>query len=165
MGNNTVMLDLQKAYLQIHVDTFFQRFQAVRYNEKLYVMTIMGFGLNIAPKIMSRIVAQALSLDEKAFKGIGHYIDDKIVSEDIVSALQVRKHLYKYGLKTKEPESLNSARVLGLRVKSADNGSLVQERDCELPTVESEVTKRGLYSLCGKYIGHYPIARWLRVAC
>ena len=122
-------------------------------------MTGMGFGLNVGPKIMSHIVAQVLSLDEKVFKGTGHDIDYIIVNEDIVSALQVKKHLDKYGLKTKEPKSLSSACVLGLRLKLADDGSLVWERDCDLLTVESEVTKRGLYSLCVKYIGHYPVAR------
>ena len=54
---------------------------------------------------------------------------------------------------------------MGLRGKSADNDSLVWEKDSEPTTVESEVMKHGLYSLCGKYIGHYPVARWLRAAC
>ena len=27
------------------------------------------------------------------------------------------------------------------------------------------MTRRELFSLCGKLIGHYPVAVWLRVAC
>lgn len=165
MGDNTCMLDLQKAYLQLHVDTNLQRFQAVRLNGKLYVMTRMGFGLNVAPKIMSRILTQVLSLDDNIRQGTDHYIDDIIVNEDIVSVVKVKEHLVKYGLLSKEPERLSSARVLGLRVEASDKDILVWGRDCELPKVESDVTKRGLYSICGKYIGHYPVARWLRVAC
>ena len=27
------------------------------------------------------------------------------------------------------------------------------------------MTKRQVFSLCGKFVGHYPVAEWLRVAC
>ena len=27
------------------------------------------------------------------------------------------------------------------------------------------MTKRQVFSLCGKFVGHYPVAKWLRVAC
>ena len=158
------MLDLQKAYLQLHVDTSLQRFQAVRYKNKLYVMTRVGFGLNVAPKVMSRILATVLSLDEIVSKGTDYYIDDIIVNEAVVPVATVKEHLEKYGLRTKEPEKLTSARVLGLRVKSSDMSTLVWSRDCELPAVQPQVTKRQLYSICGRYVGHYPVARWLRVA-
>jgi hypothetical protein len=164
-GENSYMLDLQKAYLQLHVDKSLQRFQAVRFKGNLYVMTKMGFGLNVAPKIMSRILAKVLSLDDKVCKGTDHYIDDIIVNEDIVSVAHVKNHLQKFGLLSKEPENLISARVLGLRVQESNQGYLRWCRDSELPKVSSEVTKRELYSICGKYVGHYPVAKWLRVAC
>ena len=38
--------------------------QAVRFTGKLYVMTRMGFGLNGAPKMMSSILAKALSMND-----------------------------------------------------------------------------------------------------
>lgn len=103
-GDRACMLDLQKAYLQLHIDLSLQRFQAVRFNGKLYVMTRMGFGLNVAPKIMTRILAKVLSLDENVHKGCDHYIDDIIVNENIVSVTRVREHLLKFGLASKDPE-------------------------------------------------------------
>ncbi|XP_067931172.1 uncharacterized protein [Watersipora subatra] len=115
MGNNVCMLDLQKAYLQLHVATDLQKFQA-RYCNKTFVMTRMRFGLNVALKIMSKILSRVLSLSETARKGTAHYIDDIIVNQDMVTVAEVRNHLQRYGLKTKESESIIDARVLGLRV-------------------------------------------------
>ncbi|XP_067935621.1 uncharacterized protein [Watersipora subatra] len=162
LGDNVCMLDLKKVYLQLHMDSSLQRFQAVRFNGQLYVMTRLGFGLNVAPKIMSCILAKVLLMDEKIAKSTDHYIDDIVVNEDVVSALKVKDHLQKYGLLSKEPESLSSAQVLGLRVEASNSGTLKWSRDSELPEVHSTVTKQELYSICGKYIGHYPVARWLR---
>ena len=164
-GDKVCILDLQKAYLQLHIDLCLQRFQAVRFKGKLYVMTRMRFGLNVAPKVMSRILAEVLSLDENVRKGCDHYIDDIIVNEGHVSASKVRKHLQKFGLVTKEPEYLCSARVLGLRVKATNEGCFEWSRDSELPVVQSKVTKRELFSICGRLTGHYPVAEWLRIAC
>lgn len=152
------MLDLQKAYLQLHIDRSLQRFQAVRFNGKVYVMTRMGFALNVAPKVMTLILAKVLSLDENVHKGCDHYIDDIIVNENMISVSRVREHLLKFGLACKDPQYLSSARVLDLRVKTSNHGDLEWCRDCELPCVQSKVTKQELYSFCGKYIGHYPIA-------
>ncbi|XP_067937046.1 uncharacterized protein [Watersipora subatra] len=165
LGKNACMLDLQKAYLQLHMDLSLQRFQAVRFKGKLYVMTRMGFGLNVAPKIMSRILAKVLALDKNVSRDTDHYIDDIIVNEDIVSVSAVKQHLSKYGLTSKEPESLACIRALGLKVKANTSNKLQWGRDYELPTVPDKLTKRKLYSICGKYVGHYPVARWLRVAC
>ncbi|XP_067939885.1 uncharacterized protein [Watersipora subatra] len=165
LGDNICMLDLKKAYLQLHVDSSLQRFQAVRFNGQLYVMTRLEFGLNVAPMIMSHILAKVLSMDEEIAKSTDHYINDIVVNEDVVSALKMKGHLQKYDLLSKEPESLSSARVLGLRVEASNSGTLKWSRNSELPEVHSTVTKRELYSICGKYIGHYPVARWLRVAC
>ena len=49
-SSNACLLDLKKAYLQVHVDRSLQRFQAVKVRGKLYVMTRMGFGLVLLPR-------------------------------------------------------------------------------------------------------------------
>ena len=116
LGSNACVLDLKKAYLQLHVDVSLQRFQAVKYCGKTYVMTRMGFGLNVAPKIMTKILSKVLSLDRGVAAGTGHYIDDIWVNESVVSVDVVREHLLKFGLVTKEPVTLTEARVLGLKV-------------------------------------------------
>lgn len=38
-------------------------------------MTIMGFGLRVAPKIMSKIISRVLALGDKIEKGTDLYID------------------------------------------------------------------------------------------
>ena len=34
-----------------------------------------------------------------------------------------------------------------------------------IPVMSERMTKRQLFSLCGKLVGHYPVAGWLRIAC
>ncbi|XP_067942918.1 uncharacterized protein [Watersipora subatra] len=136
------MLDLKKAYLQLHLDSSLQRFQAVRFNGQLYVMTRLGFGLNVTPKIMFRILAKVLSMDEEIAKGTNHYIDDIVVNKVVVLALKVKDHLQKYGLLSKEPESQSSARVLGWRIETSNSGTHKWSRDSELPEVHSTNCKR-----------------------
>ena len=48
-GQNVSIIDLRKAYLQLHVDPKLWRYQAVCYKEKYYYLTRLGFGLNCAP--------------------------------------------------------------------------------------------------------------------
>lgn len=164
-GRDGCLLDLKKAYLQIHIDGSLRRYQAVRFKGETYVMTRMGFGLNIAPKVMSKIIEKVLSLNEDVAKGTDHYIDDIWVDTRVVSAEVVRSHLRKYGLETKDPEPICNARVLGLRVWRDDDGVHTWKRDGELPQVGQSITRRELFSVCGKLVGHYPVAGWLRTAC
>ena len=164
-GKFASMLDLKKAYLQIHVANDLRRFQMVKYKGTLYVMTRMGFGLNVAPKIMSKIISAVLALDEEVLEATDHYIDDIWVDGSLVKVAKVREHLQEYGLITKDPVPLTDARVLGLRVAEDESGQLVWRRDGGLPALSQTVTKRELFSFCGKLIGHYPVAGWLRTAC
>ena len=159
------VLDLRKAYLQIHVSERLQRFQVVKYNGKKYVMTRMGFGLNVAPKIMSKIITTVLELDDEVALGTDHYIDDIFVDASVVDIAKVKNHLTKYGLETKEPVPLSDARVLGLRVVAAEDGLHKWKRDGELPVLSETPTKREMFSVFGKLVGHYPVAGWLRTAC
>ena len=110
------MLDLKKAYHQVHVANDLRRFQMVKYKGTLYVMPRMDFGLNVAPKIMSKIISAVLALDEEVLKATDHYIDDIWVDGSLVKVAKVRKHLQKYGLMTKDPVPPTDAHVLGLRV-------------------------------------------------
>ena len=114
---------------------------------------------------MSRIISAVLSQDEEVKKGTDHYIDDIWVNESVVGVDKVRQLLLKYGLVTKEPEPLSDTRVLGLRVRDPGDGKFVWCRDGEIPVLSERVTKRELFSVCGKLLGHYPVAGWLRTAC
>ena len=160
------LVDLKSAYLQLHVDRSLWPYQRVRYNGTFYYLTRLGFGLNVAPKIMTKVLKRVLSYDEKIKRGTDSYIDDILVDESVVSANDVVKHLERYGLKTKAPVELKDIRVLGLSVSESEDGLLMFGRGNELPYIEDDVelTRRKVFSICGQLTGHYPVCGWLRVA-
>jgi hypothetical protein len=84
-GLNTSLVDLRKAYLQVHVDRDLWKHQVVRYKNKNYYLTRLGFGLNCAPKVMSTILGKVLAMDPNINAATSHYIDDIMVNEDKVS--------------------------------------------------------------------------------
>ncbi|XP_067944900.1 uncharacterized protein [Watersipora subatra] len=58
-------------------------------------MTRMAFGLNVAPKIMTKILDEVLSLDEQIKLGTDHYVDDIFVNERVVAVKLVKELLLK----------------------------------------------------------------------
>jgi len=164
MGDNISIVDLRKAYLQIHVERNLWPYQVVKFKGKTYCLTRLGFGLNVAPKVMTAIVTKVLSLDEEIQRATNSYIDDIIVNESVVSSERVRDHLLKFGLEAKPSESIAGSRVLGLRVEAHDS-KLRWNRGNAIPSCGDRVTKRELFSWAGRMIGHYPVGGWLRVAC
>ncbi|XP_076049389.1 uncharacterized protein LOC143030071 [Oratosquilla oratoria] len=118
-----------------------------------------------APRIMTRILKTVLEKTEAMKKGTDSYLDDILVDDGIVSTSNVVEHLARYGLTAKEPEPLEGGAVLGLRLERNAAGTLMFKRGNEIPKVTDEMCKRELFSLCGKLVGHYPIAGWLRTAC
>ena len=68
---------------------------------------------------------------------------------------------------TKRPELKEGGTVLGLRLERDRKGELVFRRGNEIPEVrmEENLSRRELFSICGKLVGHYPVAGWLRVSC
>jgi ribonuclease HI len=164
MGANVKLLDLRKAYLQLHVAEDLWKYQVVRFQGKQYCLTRLGFGLNVAPKIMAAIVHKVLSLDAEVERGTDSYIDDIIVNEDIVSCEKVKCHLSDFGLESKPEESLVGGRVLGLRVYEGDQ-TLMWKRDNVVEKVSDHMTKREVFSICGQLVGHFPVCGWLRPAC
>ena len=52
--------------------------------------------------------------------------------------------------------------MLGLKVTS----DLFWKRDSPLPSVNSQrLTRRQVHQLVGEWLGHFPVAGWLQVAC
>ena len=157
---SSVLLDIRKAYLQIHVEPELVRYQTVAWQGQLYVMTRMGFGLAIAPKFMDIIVQWIL----RHRSNVDNYIDDlltpKSIAEDVASDLR------RYGLDTKPAEPLPAARVLGLQLSSSPSGGMQWSRragvDLSVPRL---LTKRAVFRWCGRITGHYPVCSWLRPAC
>ena len=164
-GHSCAVLDLRKAYLQVHVDKSLWGYQAVRWKSKVYLLTRLGFGLASAPKIMTAIVEAVIADDPLIDQSVSNYIDDLFVNTGRVSVAQVRQHFRNWGLLTKDPEHLGegqSVRVLGLRI---DDKSQWQ-RDSSPPAVSNRgLTRRQAHALLGEWIGHFPVNGWLRVAC
>lgn len=164
-GKDGWVVDLRRAYLQVRVAKHLWVHQAVRWKGRTYLLTRLGFGLNIAPKVMTAIVNKVLSVDEEIGRVASSYIDDVYVTGDRVMAESVRQHFRRFGLITKEAEKLGAragVRVLGLRVDE----QLGWGRDGPIPSLPpGPVTRRKLHSWIGELVGHYPVAGWLRVAC
>jgi len=160
----TEVVDLKAAYLQIHISEDLWKHQLVRFKGCTYCLTRLGFGLNAAPRIMSKILTTVLQKDGDIAKGTSSYIDDIYVATTMVKSQRVIDQLSNFGLKAKEPEKLDGGSVLGLKLKK-EHGSLQYKRANEIPELPDKLTKRELYSICGKLTGHYPTAGWLRVAC
>ena len=75
------------------------------------------------------------------------------------------EHLLENGLQSKEPMSLEGGAVLGLKLSRNEYGRLSFSRGNEIPEIPEALTRRELFSVCGRLVGHYPRVGWLRVAC
>ena len=116
LGPDCSVADLKRAYLQVYVAKDLWVYQAVQWRGRVYLLTRLGFGLNVAPKIMTAIVQKVLQLDGDISRATSSYIDDIIVTGGSTKAARVRKHLERYGLAAKGIEQLGKkerVRVLG----------------------------------------------------
>ena len=165
MEGEVKLVDLKSAYLQIRVARELWKYQLVKYKGKTYCLTRWGFGLNCAPRIMTSILKTVLRKSERVEKATSSYIDDILVKVLQTTVLEVVEHLKKFGLITKAPESLDGGAALGLKLRVNERGVLDFFRGNEIPDIPECLTRRDLFSICGKLIGHYPIAGWLRVSC
>ena len=109
-GADSVVLDICKAYLQVRLDPSLLKYQVVVYDGKKYAMARMGFGLNIAPKVMDTIVKYVT----REFPNVDNFVDDLFMPRSIMTS--VKDTLARFGLPTKPAEELENARVLGLQL-------------------------------------------------
>lgn len=65
-GSNVSILDLKRAYFQVFVDETLHRIQVVEHKGSKFVMTRLGSGLSIGPKVITSILdcvfAQCLAI-------------------------------------------------------------------------------------------------------
>ena len=61
-GKNVTIVDLRRAYLQLHVDERLWPFQTVLIDGTRYCLTRMGFGLSVAPEVMRAVVKMIRSV-------------------------------------------------------------------------------------------------------
>ncbi|XP_065195653.1 uncharacterized protein LOC135827058 [Sycon ciliatum] len=154
------LVDITKAYLQIHVSPELLRFQVVEWRGVRYVMTRMAFGLSVAPKFMDTIIKYATG----SLPDTDNYVDDIIVPKSQRTVLT--EQLASYSLPTKPALEMSAARVLGLQLNESDDGRVRWSRRDESHVAFADVTtKRELYKWCGQLTSHYPVASWLRPHC
>ena len=163
-GANVAVVDLKRAYLQVHVEERLWPFQTVMIRGRRFCLTRLGFGLNIAPLVMKAVVRSVLEQDPEVQRAVLPYVDDLLVNEDVLSAERVVAHFAKYGLDCKPPErAVSGARLLGLRVKM-EGGELQWARDNAVGAPPERVTRRAVFQWCGKLVAHLPVCGWLRPA-
>lgn len=166
LGDTIGVVDLKKAYLQVHVHQSLWQHQLVVWKGRRFFLTRLGFGLCSAPKIMTQIVQYALGMDARIAAATDNYIDDIVINTKMVTVDEVIAHLKLFGLEVKPPESVAQSALLGLKIREAVDGAFAWSRGNQLPMIGEETIKlRELFSVTGKLIGHYPVCRWLRVAC
>ena len=148
----------------LHVHESLWPFQTVVYHGQRYCLTRLGFGLNVAPSVMKAVLTTVLKQDETVDRATSAYLDDIMVNEDIASVASVESHLLQFGLECKPAERVaDGARVLGLYVWG-ERGELHWKRNNAFGEIADVLTRRSVFSFCGKLIGHLPVCGWLRVA-
>lgn len=164
LGTNVAIVDLRTAYLQIRVHESLWPFQTVIFRGQRYCLTRLGFGLNVAPSVMKSVLTAVLTQDETVDRATSSYLDDIFVNEDVASVQCVENHMLRHGLECKPAERVaDGARVLGLEVWG-ERGELRWKRNNAFDEVPDTLTRRSVFSFCGKLVGHLPVCGWLRVA-
>ena len=165
IGSDVAILYLCRAYLQICIEKSLWPFQTVEIKGTRYYLTRLGFGLNVAPSIMTVIMSVIRQQDEAVQQATLSYIDDIFVNEGILSAQAVKEHFESFGLTCKEPECLrDGAKVLGLRVSSCKEWLHWRRGGDVWGRVQSNVMCQSVFSVCRKLVGHFPVCGLLRVA-
>ena len=157
-GDRVAIVDLRKAYLQLHVDPRLWPYQTVELGGTRYCLTRLEFGLSVAPEVMRSVVKTILQQDAEMQGAVLGYVDDLLVDETVVCAEAVVNHFAQFGLQCKPPvRAADGARMLGLRVWSAD-GELRWRRDNAVDPPPATITRRAVFSWCGQLVAHLPLA-------
>ena len=79
LEGGTAIVDLKSAYLQLHVAKELWQYQLVSTIGKTYCLTRLGFGFNVAPKIMAAVLKTVLKKGSKTKEATDSYIDNIMV--------------------------------------------------------------------------------------
>ena len=151
MKEDATLVDLKSVYLQIKVASELWKYQLVKYKGQTFCLTRLDFGLNCAPRIMKKILKTVLAKSKRIQLATSSYIDDILVDESRVTVKELVSHLNEYSLVTKPPEPLDGGAALGLRLQK-------NEKDSSCFPRETNLTRRELFFVCRKLVGHYPLA-------
>ena len=111
----------------------------------------------MAPLIMKSVIDAIISQDHTIKSATLAYVDDILINENCVPVSHVQQHFLDYGLVSKDQVRLrDGARVLGLQVWEKD-GTLRWKRGSQIPEIPNRLTRRRVFSLCGKLVGQFPV--------
>lgn len=125
-----LLVDIEKAYMNIHIADQLLPFQTVRYKGTEWVMTRMAFGLNVAPRALKLLISHILRA-EPLDDTVKPYMDDILIGATTdtgsdrdhikTTAETIRAALLAHGLPTKPPVDLydfskGNTRALGLEL-------------------------------------------------
>ena len=174
------LVDIHKAYMNVHVAADLLPYQVVRHEGQLMAMSRMGFGLNVAPrvlKVLLQYIFSAASLTDCTVV----YRDDILVGcdtqapnslETLAKTVDdVRRVLLEHGLPTKEPVNLfdfsrGNTRALGLELyRDGPDIRWKRRSDAEYVLTSTTMTNREVASFIGKIApAHYPCLGSIRPA-
>lgn len=100
------------------------------------------FGLNWAPKIMTKILKTVFAALSEIKNGTSSYVDDIFVNVSRVNSSDVICHLLTFGLTAKPPEKIDFYALLGLKLRRRRDGKLWFVRNNEIPSRVTGLTKR-----------------------
>lgn len=158
--SDAVLVDIQKAYMQVHVAEHLHKFQVVSVNGSQFAMTRMGFGLNIAPRVLQAIIEHIVGRAGLTDSVLA-YRDDLVVAGDKAAVL--REVLLEHGFPTKPPKDLYNfsdgpTRALGLDI-FLRKGEISWKRrdDSDISFATGKHTAKSVSSFIGRVCpGHLP---------
>jgi hypothetical protein len=157
-----MLVDISKAYMRIRVKeslTYYQCFILPWTEQKFFRLTRLGFGINIAVKTLRVILHYILDEEGIDRSVLIPFVDDMPCPKNLVAKL--RDAVRRNGFDIKEPEEMDRAKALGLRITPLGNWG----RRSTFPELDSTITRRTIHQWCGKITAHYPTCGWLRPAC
>ena len=75
MKGDATLVDLRSAYLQIKVASELWKYKLVKYKGQTFCLTQLGFGLNCAPRIMTKILKTVLAKSKRIQLATSSYIE------------------------------------------------------------------------------------------
>lgn len=153
----STIADVKSAYIQLDVTRKLWKYQLVQFKEKTYCLTRLRFGPNVAPNFMASILKTLL----EKMDGMSWI---PILMIFCWTRQQCPFKCFPTSLGSLASESLKGGSVWGLWLHKDMTGDLECNGN-EIPGVGRYIIKCELFSICGRLIGHCPIAGWHRTTC
>jgi transposase InsO family protein len=174
--NVAFLVDVERAYMNVTIHPKLYRYQVVKWNGQKFVMTRMGFGLNIAPRVLKCLIEYILK-KANTCSATNPYRDDILIGSedqnrrDIAEkeVAKIKEILLSHGLPTKPPVDLydfrkGPTRALGLELYDNQGEVYWRRKGNIVPSFDpNRVKLRDLSGYVGRLCpAHYPVLGALR---